>query len=415
MGTPITGREAIIGLRRAMTWRTAVTCGVNDGILILSETLRQTVEHLDDDSAGLPFIQRTNRGKIETTGGMEAYMRYEGLDVLIALIMGQAGVPTQPNPLYPAVRQNSYVLATDPTGLFATVAMLKKSDVVFEYPSVKFNNFGLSGEMNAPVRLTTEGIANLLRLNSTVNTVSTMASVSYPDKGSRIIMDRDAYFRVNDETAPALGAGNTVFPSGFELSFTRPGEGDLTPRGEDIDEPIGEGFPEITLTLSFPRYNTANHAFFADWQASTPKKMEVYFRGAQFPVPTTPAVWTASIVYAVNAVVRPHPLNGFWYRCHVAGTSGTAQPTWPTTVGATVMDGTVTWMCMEDEYWREFRILFPNLQVVDPEAAIAGPGKIPMSLSFRVLGTDIAPAGMAGITQPFRIDVQNRRTTNPLA
>lgn len=143
--------------------------------------------------------------------------------------------------------------------------------------------------------------------------------------------------------------------------------------------------------------------------------MEIYFKGQQFPAPTAPANWAASTAYAVNNCVKPTTLNGYWYKCTVAGTSGTAEPTWPTTVGTTVTDGGATWECMEDEYWYEFKISFPNLKVIDPEAAISGPGKMPVSLSFKVLGTDSAPAGMSGIMKPFQIDVQNTRTTDPLA
>lgn len=65
--------------------------------------------------------------------------------------------------------------------------------------------------------------------------------------------------------------------------------------------------------------------------------------------------WTASTAYTTAwGVVVPGwktnstgtPTNANWYKCTVAGSSGASQPTWPTTVGNTVTDGTVTWQCM---------------------------------------------------------------------
>ncbi|MDP8275955.1 MAG: phage tail tube protein [Candidatus Euphemobacter frigidus] len=349
MGNSFTGREILVGLKKAGTWRTAVECGAKNGLLILSETFKQTLEHLDDDSAALAFIQRTDQGKIGASGGMEMYMRYEGLDLLLALIMGTAGTPSQQAET--AAYANSYVMSTDPTGLFATLAMLKKSDKVFEYPSVKFNQFSLTGEMNAPLKLSVEGIANLLELASATNTAATMANITYPDKGNRIIFNKDAYFRINDEDDDALDSADNIYPAGFSMSFNRPVDADLLAGHGDVDEPIGSGFPELELTLNFPRYNDANDAFFTDWEAFTRKKMEIYFKGG----------------------------------------------------------------VIEGAYYYEFKLSFPNLKAIDPDAAISGPGAIPVSLSFKVLGNDTAPTGMTGITAPFQVDAQNTLPTDPLA
>ena len=55
--------------------------------------------------------------------------------------------------------------------------------------------------------------------------------------------------------------------------------------------------------------------------------------------------WTASHAYALGDIVIPTTNNGFWYECTTAGTSGAAEPTWPTTEGLTVTDNTVVWTC----------------------------------------------------------------------
>lgn len=54
--------------------------------------------------------------------------------------------------------------------------------------------------------------------------------------------------------------------------------------------------------------------------------------------------YAAETSFVLRDVV--HPGNGYFYICTVAGTSGGSAPTWPTTDGATVVDGTVTWQCL---------------------------------------------------------------------
>lgn len=70
-------------------------------------------------------------------------------------------------------------------------------------------------------------------------------------------------------------------------------------------------------------------------------------------VRVNPDAWQATTAYtyreprdaASGSVVRPTSQNGYHYKCTVAGTSGASEPTWPTTPGGTVVDGTVTWEC----------------------------------------------------------------------
>lgn len=67
---------------------------------------------------------------------------------------------------------------------------------------------------------------------------------------------------------------------------------------------------------------------------------------------TTATAWSTvrvnSTLYAVGAVVRPASANGLLYRCIVAGTSGSSPPSYPTALGISVTDGSVTWTTMGD-------------------------------------------------------------------
>jgi hypothetical protein len=58
------------------------------------------------------------------------------------------------------------------------------------------------------------------------------------------------------------------------------------------------------------------------------------------------AAGTATI-QRLEVAVTPVTKNGRKYICTTAGTSGATEPTWPTTVGNTVTDGTAIWTCSE--------------------------------------------------------------------
>jgi len=66
-----------------------------------------------------------------------------------------------------------------------------------------------------------------------------------------------------------------------------------------------------------------------------------------YPISTIPnnhtSAWIVTTAVAVGQHVAPTTENGFYYKATVAGTTGGSEPTWPTVLGGTVVDGTVTW------------------------------------------------------------------------
>lgn len=58
--------------------------------------------------------------------------------------------------------------------------------------------------------------------------------------------------------------------------------------------------------------------------------------------------WAASTAYSLGDLRKPTTENGYIYKCTSAGTSGTTEPTWPTTIDTTVVDSGATWTCWSE-------------------------------------------------------------------
>lgn len=72
----------------------------------------------------------------------------------------------------------------------------------------------------------------------------------------------------------------------------------------------------------------------------------------------TVAKWAASTVYAAGVEIIPNAVqNGYTYRTTAGGTSAGpgSEPTWPTTLGNTVVDNTVTWTCVRTNKYMSYR------------------------------------------------------------
>lgn len=76
------------------------------------------------------------------------------------------------------------------------------------------------------------------------------------------------------------------------------------------------------------------------------------------------AAWSASTAFSVGDIRRAsvQQPSGLFFRCSTAGTSGSAEPSWPNNVGDTVTDGTCVWTGIASA--------FEELAKINPSAII---------------------------------------------
>lgn len=271
------GIEVKAAFAKASTWSTAVSAVAGDTILILGENVGRSREFLPDDSAGQAFSAGSDQGLITVGGDLNAYMRYQGLEVLLAMALGTAGTPT-------LAGTTAYVhalrAADDLSGLFGTLAVYKGFSV-HEIASVKVDGFTLEGEAGQPLRAIFHLIGDDLNINtdSGANTTSSLGALDQPAPGNRVLM-RHGQILINDQDGATLGSSDEIQPSRFRLTFKRGLAGDHLAGGNDaIAEPTPAGLPTATLELDFPSYTS--DTFLSDLGSDIRKKASLTFTGAE--------------------------------------------------------------------------------------------------------------------------------------
>jgi hypothetical protein len=346
------GIEMKYALKKGAAWGTAVQAGAGDGLLLLPTGVRAGDAKIEiDDSQGLFWSPDGTPGQVEVAGDLPGYLRYDGCDLLLALLMGAAGVPAL-HAGGAASYDYVYDLADSTDGLFATFVRHWKN-YVEEIRSLKITALTIKGERGKPLQLVATGIGDFSAQDGT-NTLITFEDVTIAESENRIHFAQSV-FRLNDRSDAALDAGDVIGPNSFELTAKRTLQGiptgTLTTGGaaprDIIDEPVNSGRPEISLKLGFP-YHTSKTRL-TDLGLDTRKKCDITFTGA-------------------------------------------------------VIEGAIP---------RLFKLEFPHLQyksvdVVDESGII----KEPVEFVCHASGT--APTGMA-FTTPFRISGTNQNATDPLA
>lgn len=128
-------------------------------------------------------------------------------------------------------------------------------------------------------------------------------------------------------------------------------------------------------------------------------------------------VWVAATAYTLGTIRRPIAANGRRYRVSTAGTShASTEPTWPTTTGNTVVDGTVTWTDIGKDPFGQFDDALTAMELDFEAYRAAGVGDLSHSKPWvattaYTVGDVVAPTTLNG-RRYIAIKGQNIAPTN---
>ena len=341
--------QSIIAIDKATTWGTAVSVNAAGRGLYLMSTgnLVAPPEQLIDVSIGRLWPECIVQGKRVADLTLQGFARFAGPIWELIALCIGSDVSTQ---IGVSGDYNHVMdLQSNNDLMFFTMAVDLGGDTVTirEIPSFKVSGFTITGSAASILEITIRGIGNNVIESGQVNT--TLASVTFVPSCNLIPFD--VQVRMNDETDIALAVGNLVQASEFELSFDRNLQADFTTNATlyETAEPFAQGQPTTSLRLLFPKTPITNYTdALADLANGTKKKMDIIITG--------PATGNG---------------NNF----------------------------TLT-------------LQFPSLLVENVESPLESDNvQIPQNITFMGTKTSAAPAGMTGITLPFRLTLLNSTAT----
>ena len=258
----VSGRHIVAALKKASTWDTEVAPGANDGFLFKSENLGVIArESVPNESIGARDDQILCTDKLNFDIGDKSIVNeliFEMFELPLALACGSAGVPTLQTDGY----LHTFRPATDIDGIFATFAIEKvDGSIIHVYPTLKFKGFELSGNAGGILECNNTVIPSRFSNNSSTVTSSAMDNVTFRKKCGRINFNQTTFW-LNSQSGAALSTSDAINPSSFSFRFMRDMAVDFVSRNESgqnswsCEEPVETGFPEIMLTLDFPKYSS---------------------------------------------------------------------------------------------------------------------------------------------------------------
>lgn len=279
----ITGRQVKIAFAKFTTNSWGVAASVTKGMYFQSDGgLKFDPTIVVDDAFGQLFEGTTEVGDIKApTPTLTQQARYDDADYIWrALVMGSPAAVTISTSTAGQVTSWQHVidLADVTDGLGMTLA-IDKVNYVEELTSAKVTGFGFKNGPGGMIQTSYKLVGTKPTIISSVNINSTLANAVFPALGNRVFR-KQGTFRMNLNTAGALGASDIVKIDDFEFNWERPQAAPQVFGQDFIDEPADEGFPTAMLTVHYPRMNTVSaNSLYAGLRDSQIFKADLTFLG----------------------------------------------------------------------------------------------------------------------------------------
>ena len=339
------------------TWSTPVAVGASDGLWITSESVQGGQLPLERDTVGVPWGDIFDRGAQQHAGTVSGQV-WHGANWgrFVSFIFGTSGAPTQTPPTTGTTYLHNCDLATSLTKFFTLVLARRATSgdalLWHEYDSCMISRLNISGTGNGRVTWSATVVANTLDKASATNTTTQTDAVTVPTAQSACRFTQ-GLFRINAQAGGALASPtDDIAISSFELDISRSLSQDFLADGTgELAKPAEQDVCAAMLTVSLRSYD-----------ADT------------------------------------------WKAAYIAGTEYKADLKFLS--GVTPTDGAEMYVQCQ----------FPRMVVAEePQANIAGRGRIGHTVRFKLLTASAAPTGMSGVTAPVRLNVLDENSSAYLA
>ena len=412
MGKAI-GVELKAAIRKSLAWGTAKACGANQGLLILPSNIKRDRGSMVDDSLGQYFPKAADLGEIKAEGALSLYARYDGLDWLMAAVMGIAGNPTYTSPL---------VTGTATGGSTSTLVKTAAGWTIDAYAGkhVIIDGGAGSGQCRRIVSNTADtltvdvGDGNWVApdATSTFKIFNAYAAHIYDlaDAIDGLFGTYAIYNQVNvEECASVKVAGMTIKGAvGKPLEFTfdiiandKITNSSVNTAGTFANVTIRETANRILYSMGVIRMNAQGGDALADGDKIYPADFELSLKR------------TMRGVYGVSGFNSiDEPTNDGLPECKLK----LQFPRYTANTYFTDFDAENRKkldLVFTGVGSRQFKLEFPNLKIASVDLPIEQ-GILKHPLEFDCLACDTAPTGMTGITKPFRATLINTYGGDPL-